>query len=699
MVLNRLKWVAGDLHKNIFAYTNRRGTKDCITEMMHTITNRKAIVTFMDLEKAFETANATAILDSLSVRGVGGKLLRWTADFLEERRARVKFQGVLSETRTFENGTPQGSILSPFLFNILIENIAALNITDTKILAYADDIAIISTGRRYERRAREAATVVADMCQKLGLKINAQKTRSMHFGSRKILPPVILDNTPVEWSSCHTYLGICLDAKLNFRAYTESLKERANARIRVMRKITGTNGGAAPEILRLYYLQAIRSVIEYGAPCLALTSSYNLYALETLQNKALRIITGAPRWTKVCTLQQETKIPPLTTRLYATNASHLVKFFRQHNNEPLYQIRQALAQDRTLFHKSTWAATTSDTLKFMEAQKFFTHLQLDKPHKDYIEPPPWNTKDFQTSVTALPHSKKDLDQETLQAAARIALQAAPPHNCEVYYTDGSVDPITKRAAAAFVSENTTAIFRLTDGASTLQTELVAIQQALRHCKIRHKHIVIHTDSLGAIQALQQTPIKDNIELITSILATMQNIKRQGRNIHINWVPSHAGLEGNEAADKAANDAIKLPTVTFHIQTSIQQTKNALKHKTNDLMIQILQNSEIEGSNSSRWYNQTSQNKTNFPRNLKRKTQVDIYRLRLGYKCFDQIKNTLPQTCSHCGMESDSPLQHYLTECEITAPLIDRRLGTAQQIVRDTPHDKLASLVEQFPPPR
>ncbi|MPC69495.1 hypothetical protein E2C01_063721 [Portunus trituberculatus] len=111
-----------------------------------------------------------------------------------------------------------------------------------------------------------------------------------------------------------------------------------------------------------------------------------------------------------------------------------------------------------------------------------------------------------------------MDQSTLQTAARTALQAAPSQDFDLDYTDGSVVPNTKRAAAAFVSPNTTASFRLTDSASTLQTELVAIQQALRDCESSHKHILIHTDSLGAIQALNKTPAKDNIHLITSILA-------------------------------------------------------------------------------------------------------------------------------------------------------------------------------------
>ena len=66
----------------------------------------------MDLEKAFEMASAKAILVTLASKGVSGKLLAWTRDFLTHRQARVSFQGKLSNIRTFENGTPQGSILA-----------------------------------------------------------------------------------------------------------------------------------------------------------------------------------------------------------------------------------------------------------------------------------------------------------------------------------------------------------------------------------------------------------------------------------------------------------------------------------------------------------------------------------------------------------------------------------------------------------
>ena len=123
-VLRRLQFELGPLHPNIFAYRRKTGTAENISTILSLTDNTSAIVVFLDLEKAFELASADAILLSLVRRGVSGSLLRWLQDFLSQRQACTRFQGHMSQTISLENGTPQGSILSPTLFNVLIENLS-----------------------------------------------------------------------------------------------------------------------------------------------------------------------------------------------------------------------------------------------------------------------------------------------------------------------------------------------------------------------------------------------------------------------------------------------------------------------------------------------------------------------------------------------------------------------------------------------
>ena len=76
-------------------------------------------------------------------RNVKGKLLSWIQEFLTERKANLKYQGAISDTLPFENGTLQDSTISPTLFNYLIEEILELKFPpNIKIQAYADDIVI-----------------------------------------------------------------------------------------------------------------------------------------------------------------------------------------------------------------------------------------------------------------------------------------------------------------------------------------------------------------------------------------------------------------------------------------------------------------------------------------------------------------------------------------------------------------------------
>ncbi len=70
-----------------------------------------------------------------------------------------------------------------------------------------------------------------------------------------------------------------------------------------MRFITATESGADLRVLKTFYLQARRIIIDYAAPLLATIHPAQIEHLEKLQNEALRIMLGAPRWTKVCNMR------------------------------------------------------------------------------------------------------------------------------------------------------------------------------------------------------------------------------------------------------------------------------------------------------------------------------------------------------------------------------------------------------------
>ena len=96
-----------------------------------------------------------------------GRLLLWLRDYLHHRHARVKFQGRVSCFQELENGTPQGGILSPFLFSLLMEQLVALFFPeDTSLLSYADDLAPVVTGRgNKHRHTHQALDAISGKCE------------------------------------------------------------------------------------------------------------------------------------------------------------------------------------------------------------------------------------------------------------------------------------------------------------------------------------------------------------------------------------------------------------------------------------------------------------------------------------------------------------------------------------------------------
>ena len=197
MVLNRLKWVLGPLHKNIFGFRAKRGTADAVATFITQITEvternakrtRAAFAVFIDLEKAFELADITTILHLLAERDIEGNMLGWIASYLSSRQARVRYQGQYSGMQTFQNGTPQGGVLSPTLFNLLMDQVVSQAYPNgVQVCSYADDLVMTSTGPHAYKNLSKALGLLDETCKDLGLKISVDKTKA-EITSKEVVP-------------------------------------------------------------------------------------------------------------------------------------------------------------------------------------------------------------------------------------------------------------------------------------------------------------------------------------------------------------------------------------------------------------------------------------------------------------------------------------------------------------------------------
>ncbi len=676
MILNRLQWKLGKRHPYLFGFQPHTGTTDAIATLLNKITERgpqnTCYVVFLDLEKAFELANADAILYELAGRQVSGRMMAWIEDFLTNKTARVKLQNVYSDYKPMENGTPQGSVLSPALFNILMEALLRIPLpTDTFLLSYADDLAPVSTETEAEDDIQQALNTLATTAVELGLKFSTTKTKAMALSIPDPAAPLKLLETDVDWVSSYRYLGITLDKGLTLKEHTDIIQHRMRQQLNIMRAMTSRAAGATSTVLRKYYITRVRSIVDYSACALMICEPILLHKLNVMQNIALRHILGAPGWTKIETMLEETDLLPIPQRIEQMGIGLALKTLTSHDRTPIKEPLEAATRQETLTNNKNLMEQLAQALRKYAMDK--NPITEDVPRTE--EQPPWIEPPGQYYVVLPEKGKKATDQKALKAQTMERITEINKDKDVIFYTDGSVDHDTEKAGAGIVAilpraappdEVIETAIRVADRASTPQTELTAITAALAHVEeMEAKKIAIHTDSLTSIQSLQTLQPTDNKELITAAQQRLQRISEQGGMITIHWVPSHIGIPANEQADQVAAAATALTTITVRPPHS----KSPLK-KDYEKSISSSQTQRITalrpGSRSITWRRTAAGDRPfRMPRSIGRKREVAIYRLRLGYRCRTQIKGPVEVECTHCDQNTSHPLVHYVLECPLS----------------------------------
>lgn len=109
-------------------------------------------------------------------------------NFLTARWIAVRIGKELSTKYLVENGTPQGSIVSPVLFSIMINKVFSTVERSISVYLFADDGVMWKKGRNVEyivRKMQEAIGKVECWGREWGFRFSVAKTKVVCFSQRK----------------------------------------------------------------------------------------------------------------------------------------------------------------------------------------------------------------------------------------------------------------------------------------------------------------------------------------------------------------------------------------------------------------------------------------------------------------------------------------------------------------------------------
>ena len=677
MVKHRLTWYL-EKHQllNPFqsGFCKNRNVKDNLMRLETDIhislkTKKYTVAIFLDLEKAYDSLWKDGLFKKLASLGLCGRMLMFMKSFLMKRLCYVRINNCFSRNYELDNGIPQGSSLSPLLFSLMLIDLD-IKETDVKLSCYADDIAIWYSCSDLEQARRKIQNALYELeiwFWKWKLNVSPTKSAVLVFTNRQKRDIVLkIKGCRLPIHTQYKFLGLLLDSKLTWKAHINHIVNKCKKRLNLLRCVSGTPWGCKYEILMMVYKGLILSILDYGCELYDSACTTLKKKLDSIQYRALKIITGTIHDVSLSALQALTGELPLNHRRRFLCDKFKLYLMSSNSNHP---TREVFSDDR--FTNMEWKEGEGP-FKFRSCidtvdVECKTDLLSRLPEWQLIRP----------RVTFELHEKivkKEMQNDEMKLIALESIHKTWKGYLHIY-TDGSKLEDGRTGAAFYVCQyKVTKHFR-TSHICIMRAELVAILMALNwmNANIASSSVVIFTDSLSALQIINSYFIRCGI--VNEILSMINSLRVKDVFVDFQWIPSHCGIVGNEIVDRAAKNGalkrvvdIKISNTTYEVTaTRLIDFKKIWQTEWND------------PQNHGRFLHALHNNVTKpiHIKGLSRREDCLIQQLRVG-KCrlnfyLFQIQQHDTGLCELCG--EPETVEHFLLQCQkynVERSLLKRR---------------------------
>ena len=507
LIYSRISWLSEKgywLSENQFGFREGKNTTKALLSIKEFLKDsfllkKSALLLSFDITAAFDSVSHNVILNFLNKKCCPKNLYCLIRSYLNNRSSFLEYQDFVCR-RTIVKGCPQGSILSPLLWNCSFNSIFDLHLPgEYKMVGYADDLSIIlqsNSQKTLKQHSRYIISKVFNWGKMNKLSFNMDKLKCCLFSKANNfhLDPICWAGRRIPIQKEIKLLGVILDSKLSFRPHINHCLLKLNQITSRLMSTISKKFGPDPDFIKTCYTSLILPIISYWAPVWieALRFKYISKKLNRLQRSWCLRITKSFFSAATLDIFAMVKLLPLKSYIeLQCNRFHLKH--THHNYSP-----------------SDWPLLPS-ILPYPPTMSSIFH-----PH-------PMEEPDF------------------------------------YLFTDGSK---TKEGVGTsfctFTKEdliNPSHTFQesLDSRGSIFQAECFALLKAVNHISSLPKFssILICSDNLSMINCLSNCNLTS--ELLLRIYHLLYKLKNSFR-IWITWVKSHADCAGNNMADKLAKEA-------------------------------------------------------------------------------------------------------------------------------------------------
>lgn len=252
-------------------------------------------LTFIDFEKAFDSLNHSAIWNALECKGVPAKLIRLIKGLYTNATCRVLHEKLLSDKINIQSGVRQGCVLSPLLFNCVLDVVMNKATSHRRgitwglqgrleDLDYADDICLLT---HTFSDMQSKLSLVQETASYVGLKINIGKTKTMRININNE-QRLFVQNQPLDDVELFCYLGSILDKSGGSKADISSRINKARQSFGQLKSVWNSSYISRRTKLNIFNSN-VKSTLLYGCETWN-AATRDIQSVQVFVNKCLRKI-------------------------------------------------------------------------------------------------------------------------------------------------------------------------------------------------------------------------------------------------------------------------------------------------------------------------------------------------------------------------------------------------------------------------